>query len=74
MSEPTNSHVPTVVPTVVEEPTGPSRTTRAKKFVKSAFTHIGVPVVIGTAAAYFATHKNSAETSDESNDTSDTSE
>lgn len=63
MSHPT--HVPPVQApqaVVVEAPAAP-KLVRTKKFVKIAFARVGVPVLIGSAAAYVATRRSNSQDS-----------
>lgn len=60
MTTPTSVPVPPVQPapeptTVVE--TGPTKMDRTKTFAKKTFTRVGVPVLIGSAAAYVAARR-----------------
>lgn len=65
MSHPT--HVPPVPApqaAVVEAPK-PPKLVRTKSFVKTTFTRVGVPVLIGSAAAYVATRRSNKQDSTE---------
>ena len=68
----TTPFVPTTV--VVDESVAKTahRIARAKTFLKNSFKSVGVPVLIGTAAAAVATRRSNNEDSDSTESSSDT--
>lgn len=80
MSNPTDNPTPQPIQVapdavVVDEAVAKTaiRVTRAKTFLKSTFKNVGVPVLIGSAAAFVATRRTSNSDELDSDSSDDTS-